>query len=96
MERDNTSKTRERDAVGDAPPTLQTGPWPYSAPAPGPRRPGPEGGEQGGAANLLDTNHATETYPDILKSKEPGDGDETKKMTDTAPNTTDLNNVNYR
>ena len=52
-------------------------------------------GEQRGATNLLNTSHATKMYPDISKSKELGDSGETKKMTDTAPNTTDLNNYNY-
>ena len=79
-ERTNASKTRERDAIRDAPQLdVQD-----------------HGGEQGGAANLRNTNHATETHSDILKSKELGDGDETKKMTYTAPNTTDPNNVNNR
>ena len=53
-------------------------------------------GEQRGATNLLNTSHATDMYSDILKSKELGDGNETKKITDTAPNTTDLNKVNHR
>ena len=37
-----------------------------------------------------------ETHSNTLNSKELGDGDEIKKMTNTAPNTTDLNNVNHR
>ena len=49
-----------------------------------------QGEMQGGATNLLNTSHATEMYSDTLKSKELGDGEETKKMTDTAPNTTNL------
>ena len=55
-----------------------------------------QGEMQGGATNLLNTSHATEMYSDTLKSKELGDGEETKKMTDTAPNTTDTNYVNNR
>ena len=95
LERDNTSKTREMDAVGDAP---QLGRLAH----------GPsllqllvfnvqdQRGVQGGATNLLNTSHATDMYSDILKSKELGDGNETKKITDTAPNTTDLKKVNHR